>query len=233
MLATFNTLPLLAANLGYSAVDLSTEQPDLLLKLQDLSGATATAGAGSSAAAASGEWDVDMAADSPPVCAGPMQQQQQSPAAGRKKRSSAEAELPNSTHPAKLAANGQAGASSAAAAVATGGGSAASKLPEGPPARLRLRLGSEEAQEQRQILQQRKEALQGQQQQQQDMQQQRQQLKQQQLRVEGQLEFLELLCSGDGLDVVLPVAQGSGRTRCMGVTLQLDVADLKELADAR
>jgi hypothetical protein len=93
---------------------------------------------------------------------------------------------------------------------------------------MRLQLTGEHASEQRQVLQKLRECLQDKQRQRQDVQQELQEL-------DGQMEKLGQLC-GAGLDVMLPVAQGSSsnpRRRCLGVTLQLAVTDLKQLNNAR
>jgi hypothetical protein len=102
---------------------------------------------------------------------------------------------------------------------------------------LRLQLSGTDAAEQRAVLQERQHKLQQQQGEngvKQDQQQQQQQAEVLQ-RVQAELGVLEQLC-GAGLDVCLPVTQGSSSsaaTRCMGVTLQLGVRDLKEMVDAR
>jgi hypothetical protein len=104
-----------------------------------------------------------------------------------------------------------------------------SQVQDAKPMFLRLTLTEADAAQQRQVLQARRAALQQQPQQQQCQQ-------QQQLdAVDAELSQLELLAGG-GLDVRLPVPQGSGLnpdTRCLGVTLQLNVASLKQLVEAR
>lgn len=161
-----------------------------------------------------------MELDSPPL----PPPQQQLPDSGQK-RSSAEAELPMPAN-AKQNANARRKRAAAAAAAAADQGGAGGEAMQQQAALLRMKLTEEDAAEQRQLLQQ-------QQQQQQEGDEQEQQQRQQQL--ELQRVALEKL-SGDGLDVLLAVPEGSNAaaaTRCLGVTLQLSVKDLKELADSR
>jgi hypothetical protein len=237
VLATFNALHLLAANLGYADIHLSTEEPGLLQKLLSPSGSTAAAGrlggTDGDGAAAPGGAAAAMKTNSPPVSAAAAQQeqlQQQQQLEVGQKRNSVEAELLHPANPAKVAiSNGRAGAGSSAAAAAAAGGGGGGKVSDAPAAIMRLRLTDEDASEQRQVLQRLKEGLQDQpRQQQEDMQQQWQELT-------SQMDLLRHLC-GSGLDVLMPVAQGSSsnpRTRCLGVTLQLAVTDLKQLDNAR
>jgi hypothetical protein len=92
---------------------------------------------------------------------------------------------------------------------------------------LRLTLTAEDAAQQRQVLQERRAAL---------RQQQGPQGQQQQLAaVHVEMSQLESMAS-EGWDVRLPVPQGSAlsaETRCLGVTLQLNVASFKQLVEAR
>jgi hypothetical protein len=239
VMATVNTVPLLAANLGYASISITSEQQDLLQKLSNLTDASATAAA---AAADVSNADAAAAGASSSRAAGggdgssrgserQLQQPRGSDLAGQK-RSSAEAELPLPGPAAKLAANGRSGPAAASAGVSAG------KVIDGPPAVLRLQLSGTDAAKQQAVLQERQHKLQQQQNEKggkQDQQQQQQGVQQELQRVQVELGVLEQLC-GAGLDVCLPVTQGSSSsaaTRCMGVTLQLGVKNLKELADAR
>lgn len=242
VMATVNTVPLLAANLGYASINITSEQQDLLQKLSNLTDASATAAAAAAAADASNA-DAAVAGASSSRAAGggdgsprgSERQQLQQPRglelAGQK-RSSAEAELPLPGPAAKLAANGRSGPAAASAGVSAG------KVIDGPPAVLRLQLSGTDAAKQQAVLQERQHKLQQQQNEKggkQDQQQQQQGVQQELQRVQVELGVLEQLC-GAGLDVCLPVTQGSSSsaaTRCMGVTLQLGVKNLQELADAR
>ena len=80
--------------------------------------------------------------------------------------------------------------------------------------------------------------MQVEQQQQQEQEPQQQQQQSEQQVVESQLALCDQLSEGDGLDVPLPVAQGSStsrspQTRCLGVTLQVAANDLQQLMHSR